>query len=354
LNPDVVAAVGRLQREGVLDGVQAARFGRVARGDLVSVHGDLRVLLYASVLVTMAGVSTLVAQNLDRLGPVAVATALAVSAAACLLWVARRSAPFTWDEVRSPHLALDYLLLLGVLLTGATLAYVEANFTALGRAWPWHLFIVSMLAGVLAVRFDSRVVFSLALSTFAAWRGVRTSLVDAVFFNRPSALRAEAILCGVAFLGLGYALVRLRRKAHFEPVAVHLGWLLVIAALLSGSGPDTTEELAYSLAVLAVGVGLAVGAFRSRRFPMFVMGVLTAYAGLSLLFLRARPEAILGAFFFLATSVALLVGLFVARRGMDAAEFRRTRRSPTATARSGWPRAHGTGRARSTRAASPR
>jgi hypothetical protein len=320
LNPDVAAAIDRLEREGVLGREQAARFGRVARGELVSVHADLRALLYASVLVTMAGVSILVAQNVDRLGPVAIASALAVAAAACLLWVARRAAPFSWGEAASPHLALDYVLLLGVLLTGATLAYVEANFTALGRAWPWHLFIVSMLALVLAVRYDSRVVFSLALSTFAAWRGVRTSLVDAVLFNRPSALRAEAILCGVAFLALGVALVRLRRKPHFEPVAVHLGWLLVLAALLSGTGLDTSEELAYTLAVLAVGAGLTIGAYRSGRFPLFVMGVLTAYAGLSVLFLRARPEAILATFWFLATSVGLLVGLFLARRGMDAPE----------------------------------
>jgi hypothetical protein len=320
VNPDVAAAIGRLEREGVLGREQAARFGRVARGELVSVHADLRALLYASVLVTMAGVSILVAQNVDRLGPVAIASALAVASAACLLWVARRAAPFSWDAVASPHLALDYVLLLGVLLTGATLAYVEANFTALGRAWPWHLLLVSLLAGGLAFRFDSRVVFSLALSTFAAWRGIRTSLVEAVFFARPGALRVEALLCGAAFLALGVALVRFRRKAHFEPVAVHLGWLLVVAALLSGSGPDTAEELAYSLAVLAVGAGLAIGAFRRRRFPLFVMGVLTAYAGLSLLFLRIRPEAVLGAFFFFATSVSLLVGLFLAHRRMGAPE----------------------------------
>jgi Predicted membrane protein (DUF2157) len=320
LNPDVVAAIDRLQREGVLDGAQAARFGRVARGELVSVHADLRLLLYASVLVTMAGVSVLVALNLDRLGPVAITIALAVAAAGCLVWVARRAAPFSWGEVRSPHLALDYVLLLGVLLTGATLAYVEANFTPLGRAWPWHLLLVSALAAGLAVRFDSRVVFSLALSTFAAWRGVRASLVDAVLFDRTSALRVEALLCGVVFLALGAALVRFRRKPHFEPVAVHLGWLLIVAALVSGSGPDTAEGLAYSLAVLAVGAGLAFAAFRGRRFPLFVMGVLTGYAGLSLLFLRTRPEAVLGAFWFLATSVGLLVGLFVARRGMDAPE----------------------------------
>jgi len=320
LNPDVVSAVEDLERRGILDAAQAARFGRVARGELVSVHGDLRLLLYAGVLVTMAGVSVLVAENLDRLGPVAIAIALAVAAASCLLWVAARAAPFTWGEVSAPHLGLDYILLLGVLLTGATLAYVETNFTALGAAWPWHLFVVALFAGALAVRFDSRVVFSLALSTFAAWRGVRTSLLDTVLFSRPSALRLEAIACGVLFLVLGIALLRLRKKPHFEPVTVHLGWLLVAAAVVSGAGTYTNEELGYALAALAVGAGLAVGAFARRRFPLFVMGVLTAYAGLSLLFLRARPGEVLGAFWFFASSVGLLAGLFVVHRRMGEPE----------------------------------
>jgi hypothetical protein len=320
LNPDVVSAVEHLERRGVLAAGQAERFGRVARGDLVSVHADLRLLLYAGVLVTMAGVGVVVAQNLDRLGPVAIGVALGLSAAACLLWAAGRAAPFSWGEAAASHLALDYILLLGVLLTGATLAYVEANFTALGAAWPWHLFLVSLLAGGLAFRFDSRVVFSLALSTFAAWRGVRTSLLDTLLWSRASALRLEMAVCGVLFVGLGAALLRTGRKPHFEPAAVHLGWLLVLAALVSGSGTETGAELGYALAVLATGAGLAAGGFANRRFSLFVMGVLGAYAGVSLLFLRLDPGAILGAFWFFASSVGLLWGLFVVHRRMSVAE----------------------------------
>src|SRR5262249_32653466 len=100
----------------------------------------------------------------------------------------------------------------------------------------------------------------------------------------------------------------------------HLGWLLLAGALLSGAGPDSAEELVYSLAVLAVGAGLAAGAFARRRFSLFVLGVLTAYAGTSLLFLRTHPGEILGAFWFFASSAGLLVGLFVVPRGRGAPE----------------------------------
>jgi hypothetical protein len=60
------------------------------------------------------------------------------------------------------------MLLLGVLLASADLAYIEVKFTPLGDAWPWHLLIVAVLSGLLAFRCDSRVVFSFALTTFAA------------------------------------------------------------------------------------------------------------------------------------------------------------------------------------------
>ena len=73
MSPDVAAAVGRLERAGVLSAGQAARLGRVARGELVSVRAELRLLHYAGVLVLMAGVGLLVQQNLDRIGPVAIA-----------------------------------------------------------------------------------------------------------------------------------------------------------------------------------------------------------------------------------------------------------------------------------------
>ena len=316
MSPDVAAAVVRLEQEGVLTPRQARLLGRVARGELVSVRSELRLLLYAGVLVTMAGVSLLVRQNLDRIGPVAVATGLGVGAALCLGWVARRAPPFSPGAVASPHLALDYLLLLGVLLTAADLAYGEAQFTPLGAGWPWHLLIVALFAGALAVRFDSRSVFSLALSTFAAWRGVSAWLNPLRWLSATPAagLRLNAILCGFAFMAIALVLVRAGLKPHFAPLASHLGWLLVLGALLFGCGTGPGSELWYSLALLAAGLGLAAGALRSRQFTLFTMGVLAAYLALCVLFFRSKPDLVGGLFWFVITACLVLVGLLRARR----------------------------------------
>lgn len=313
---EVDAAVVRLCQEGALSAAQADLFGRVARRELVSVHRELRLLLYGGILVAMTGVGLLVKENFERIGPLAIAAALGVAAAGCLGWVHRNAPPFSWGQTRSPDFASEYLLLLGVLLLGADLAYVETQFTPLGDAWPWHLLIMSVVSALLAVRYDSRIVSSLALSTFAAWRGVSVVLLEKAFGSAPDpggSLRANAIGCGLAFLLLAAALVRLDRKAHFEPVAVHAGWILILGALVSGLGGD---DVAFGLLAVLVGGGLAAFAFRRARFSLFVLGVLAAYTGLSALFLRADPPFAVASLWFAVTSLAVLAALLTAHQRM--------------------------------------
>jgi len=316
MQTEVDAAVERLCRQQVLSAAQADRFRRVARRELVSVHRELRFLLYAGILVTMAGVGLLVKENYERLGPLAIAAGLTLAAAGCLAWVRRQAPPFSWGDSASPHLAYEYLLLLGVLLLGADLAYVEAQFTPLGNVWPWHLLLMSVVSATLAVRYDSRIVFSVALSTFAAWRGVSVMLLETAFWSgsgQEASLRANAIGCGIFFIVLGAMLRRYERKPHFEPVAAHLGWILVLGALASGLGGDDT---AFGVALLLTGTALAVFAFRRGRFSLFSLGVLGAYTALGALFLRTDPPFAVASLWFALTSLAVLGGLLTVHQKM--------------------------------------
>ncbi|HSS50721.1 MAG TPA: hypothetical protein VLX28_17415 [Thermoanaerobaculia bacterium] len=317
MNPDVARAILELAASGALPAEKAPLLLRVARGELLSVHGELRALLYAGVLLITGGAGLLVKENLDRIGPVAIAAGIGLAAAAALAWVIAKAPPFSWEPVTSPHLAFDYILLLGVLLTGADLAYIEWKFTPLGAHWPWHLLIMAVLAGVAAFRFDSRVIFSLALSTFAAWRGVSVArLGSGLWDGSGDAVRWNAIACGVLFAVLGFILARTDRKAHFEPVAVHLGWLLVLGGIGSGIAESGDLALRWGVALLLVGAGLAAGAFFTRRFPLFAYGVLGGYVGLSRVVFGITHFELLGCFWFSITSIFLIIGLLIAQRRM--------------------------------------
>ncbi|MEO7416354.1 MAG: DUF2157 domain-containing protein, partial [Thermoanaerobaculia bacterium] len=314
MNPDVANAIPKLVEAGALPPEGAPRLLRVARGELVSVHGELRALLYLGVLLVTGGVGLLVKENLDRIGPLAIAVALGLAAAVALVWVVRVAPPFSWREVPSPNLGFDYILLLGVLLAAADLAYVEVKFTPLGASWTWHLLIVAALTALAAFRFDSRVVFSLSLSSFAAWRGVSAARFGAdLWWQTENAVRWNSIGCGLLFVVLGFLLKRADRKAHFEPLAVTLGWLLILGGLGSGMW-ESASWAGWGIALLLVSGGLAAGAYRARRFPLFAFGIVAGYVALSRLALEGLRLETLGCFWFFLTPLMVIAGLILAQR----------------------------------------
>jgi hypothetical protein len=315
MQPEVAEAIPRLVGQRLLPAEAAPRLLRVARGELVSVRAEVRVVLYASVLLVVTGVGLLVREHLDRIGPVAVASAIGLAAAAALAWAAGVAPAFSWGEVASPHLAFDYVLLLGVLLAAADLAYVEVQFTPLGAQWSWHLLIVACGAALAAFRYDSRVAFSLALSSFAAWRGVSVSLTDgSLRALAADAVRANALLCGLAFVALGVVLAWRGWKAHFESVAASLGWLLALVALADWQLESDTVAVPVAFATLPIGAALAAWSFRGGRFGRLALGVLAVYFSLSRLVLAVLDDEVPVLAWFTVSSLALVALLVLVHR----------------------------------------
>lgn len=316
ISPDVDSAVARLEREGVLGPTQARLFGRVARGELVSLAIAIQVLLYLGVTALTSGVGLLFKDQLANLGPLAIASGVGAISAVCFFWVGRRSPAFSAREVTSPHFAFDTILVLGALLASADLAFVESRFSPLGDRWPLHLLVVSAFYVALALRFDSRTLFALSLTTFAAWRGVAsTSMERTVFglFSETDAIRVNALGCGIVFVLLGLALLRGQIKVHFEPTATHLGWLLVLQAIAWGIDSGPLGPL-HRLALIVVGVGLAWRSWREGRFALFVFGVLAAYLGVMVGLADGVDETTTILFLVAVSAVALVFGLAAIHR----------------------------------------
>ena len=305
ISPDVAAAVNDLERQGLLAKDQARLFRRIALGDLVSLHTFLQGLLFLGVLFVTSGVGLFFKDDLKNLSPATMAGIAGVAAFACLAWVLRTTPPFRRDAVAMPGFAFDALLNIGALVAAADLAYVEANFSPLGERWAWHLLIVSLFYAALAFRFDSRSLFTLSLSSFAAWRGVALTRFGQALL-RPEAtddrIRLNVALCGIAFVALGQLLERRHFKAHFEPIAAHLGFYLVLQSI--GWGID--ESISRAGLVVA-GMSLASYAWHGKRFVLFGMGILAAYIGLMVFVAEWVDGELSGLFLFATSSIALVV-----------------------------------------------
>jgi hypothetical protein len=281
MNPDVADAIPEMVRSGLLEKTAAPRLLRIAQGELLSIYPELRLLFYFGVLLTTTGVGLLLKDNYEQLGPIVIAILVGIGALASFGWAARKAPEFSWKEVPAPSLSYDYLLLLGVLLASADLAFIEFQFTPLGAHWPWHLLIISCLMAAVAIRYDARTIYSLALSTFAAWRGLSVSLIEKPLWHATdTSVRWNALACGLAFVFLGRCLLRTGKKSHFEPVSVHLGWLLILGALLSGTLDEGFSENLYITILAVTGAALSWHSFQKQRFALFVFGVLGVYIAL--------------------------------------------------------------------------
>jgi len=254
----------------------------MARDELVSVHPELQVALWIGVTMIAGGAGLLVKENLARLDPATIGAGIGCAAALCIWYVVRSAPPFSWGPVASPSLAFDYVLLLGVLLIGTDLAYLETRFKLLGPSWPWHLLLLSLLQAVFAFRYDSRAVLSLALASFAAWRGVALSFPDGAMVGpREQEIRVNALLVGALFLAAGALARRAGRKAHFEPTFGNLGLLLLLGAAVAGSyGGRGSLESAWLVALAAVALAFATDcgtvAF-PRAFAAFALPALASF-----------------------------------------------------------------------------
>ena len=308
-----------MREKRILTDVQAVPLLRVARGELVPVRTELKTLLYLGVLVAVAGVGKFLKDYHDRLGPVVIGVALGAAAVACLFYAFRRSPRFSWDETVSPHLAADYVLILGALLVASDLAYLERQFQILGDRWPYHFLVVSVVYLLLAYRFDSRAVLSLALSAFAAWRGV--SVAEA-FEGRSGSLaimRWNALACAALFLAAAWLSVRSRRKPHFETVYATAGLLLLFVGILSGALQDSASGwILWELVLGSVGLAVLALAWNLRRPLDFAIAVAALWVGV----LRLTGEVLEREPLFLAAaawSIAAIVVLVVATRRMRSA-----------------------------------
>ena len=317
MNPDVAKAVPEMVESGILEKEKASTLLRIARGELHSIQAEIRLLFYLGVLSCTAGAGLLIGENYKQIGPLAVALFVGLAAAVSFGLAIRRAPRFSWGEVPSPSIAFDYLLLLGVLLGAADLAFIEVQFAHLAAHWPWHLLITSILMVCIAIRYDSRTVFSLALSTFAAWRGVSVSIIEVSLWRFSSEpLRWNAITCGLLFIFLGHYLLRARRKPHFEPAAAYLGWMLVLGALVYGGSESGAEGTTYIFVLLATSCLLAWHSFKQRRFPLFTIGVVAAFIALFEIVLKWRLSFELAALATCLIAVGMIVVLWITHRTM--------------------------------------
>lgn len=247
-----------------------------------SVRPELLFSMYVAVAALVGGVGWLIRNNLDRIGPVALASGIFAASAICYA-IAMRAR----GAGRERTLGEDYVLLLGALLFSTAVGYAEAQFRLLGTGWSRHLLLLALWHLATAYLSGSRLVLSVALTAFAAWLGVEASLgtvVDPMY--RMLGAGPRALVCALlsGFGGWLHASENVDAGRGFRDVyrqfAVNFGFW---GALALGASTSTRWLGAAILIALTILVGRAGLIERRQSFLLYAVG----YGTIGLLWLEA-------------------------------------------------------------------
>ncbi len=295
---------------GLISPEQHTHLSGLVGGEPLSLYLELNLLLYAGVLAFVAGLGWTVATWSEKLGDVAVLTALSALLGACLWYCFTRAAVWSAEQTPSPNLAFDYVLYLGCLVWSIELAYIEHRFQMFVGQWDLYLLLTAAFFFFLTYRFDNRLVLSLALSALAGWFGITVSQWPA---RADAFYRHYAILYSLVVSGAGTVLRDRSVKAHLFSTYMHVAANVLFWALLAGVFEQKWSWWGAGL-VAACAASLHWGVTH-REFAFVAYAAFYGYVGFTTLLLRGVRDstAVLG--YFLVTGTAMLVLLVqIARR----------------------------------------
>ncbi len=254
----------------------------------LSVHWDLRSLLYLGILLTTTSTGILIYKNIDTIGHDAMLVAIVALVIICFAYCFKKTNGYQHAKVDMPWAGTDYVLLAGCLLLLTLVGYVQFQYHLFGSRWGLALFIPMVLLFAAAYYFDHLGVLSLAITNLAAWAGIAitpTAILQQNDFNEE-----RVMFTGLA---LGAFLVDLiiwttfkKVKAHFwftyKNFGIHLFFISMLAILFY-----------YERVYLLVFFGLLLAVFLLYRNALkesssyfLVVTLLYFYIGISYVFIR--------------------------------------------------------------------
>lgn len=292
----------RVRDGGAIGEAAAARLIALEDREVFSIYGELRFLTWAGVLLIATGVGLLIKHNLDRIGPLALATAIGIAAAACYGWA-------WWKRGREASLVDDYILLLGALLLSADVAFIETQFHIFGADWPRYSLMLAAIHAVAAYLFASRAMLSLSIMAIAVWLGAwHNNAFDTLDGSIETGVRA--LVCAAIVMAWRFADRRQRPQTAFtrtfDHFATNFAFLGAFLLMFHDDTRLTGVVLALAFAVAALLYGYRV---TSEAFVLY--GYIYGLIAIDVLVISWVKLEIFLTFYFAFSKVGALIGLLL-------------------------------------------
>ena len=285
----------------------------------VSVHWDLRTLLYLGIVSLTTAVGILIYKNIDTIGHEAMLIIIAAMSLMCFGYCIKYSKGYNNKKIESPNIWFDYVLLLGCLLLLTFIGYIQFEYNVFGNRWGLAIFIPMVVLFIAAYYFDHLGVLNLAITNLAAWAGISITpmkILKENDFNDTHIIYTGLVL-GVILVAISLMIQYKNIKAHFAFTYKNFGTHIVFISLLALMFYFGNIYLVWFIVLAGVSFLFFKNAVKESSFYFLVVTLLYAYVGLSyvVIELLAKSDLDMGAvylgFIYFIASCIGLIRLFI-------------------------------------------
>ena len=287
MNAEQESVAQRLLDESVIFRQQLAEVKAYRSLGIFSLHHELQMLLYASVLLFTAGAGILIYENIDTIGHTAILVLLLLLCAGSYYFCFKKSTGFHREEVDFDHPAYQYLVLLATILGTTFIGYWQYQYAPFGSYHEVPTLLSAALAFASAYYFDNRSALTIGTTALAAAVGITATpqtVLDNDFLGHP-ALLFSGIVLGILLVGWTEYSQRTALKKHFALVfltfAQHLLGICCVAGLIEGFWP------VYAIVLAAETFYFYKKSHAIDALSLFVFALVYAYIGWNILMFKA-------------------------------------------------------------------
>ncbi|MEP7319898.1 MAG: DUF2157 domain-containing protein [Panacibacter sp.] len=281
----------------------------------VSVHWDMRTLLYLGILLLTTGIGIIVYKNIDTIGHDVIVAVIAVACAVCFAYCLKNAKGYSNKKIESVNIWFDYVLLLGCLLLLTFIAYIQFQYYVFGNRLGMATFIPMVLLFIAAYYFDHLGVLSLAITNLAAWAGISATplqILEDNDFNDEQIIYTGLVL-GSGLVAFSFFTKARKIKAHFEFTYKNFGVHILSISCLAAMFYFESMYLIWFVVLAAIGFSFFKNALKENSFYFLVITMLYTYIGLcyvviQLMFLAGdgMGAVYLGLLYFIASGFGLI------------------------------------------------
>jgi predicted membrane protein DUF2157 len=318
----------KLHSEGLLADESLNKIKQRSSERTLSVHWELRTILYLGVLLLTSGLGVLVYKNIDTISHQAVLIFIALISCAGFYYCFKNKLPFSVKKVEAPNSFFDYVLLLACLCFIIFIGYWQFQFHVFGDKFGLATFIPMTVLFLCAYFFDHLGILSMAITNFAAWVGIAVTPKQILIANdfNSSTIIITALLLGIVLLLAGKLTLAKNIKPHFEFTYTNFGLHTIFISCLAGLFHFDAVYFLWFIALMIIAFYFYREALKIQSFYFLLALTLYGYIGLSyviirLLFFTLRTDiggAYLVFLYFICSGIGLILFLIKMNKKLKA------------------------------------